>query len=241
MAENRVQIGEQRREPNSQVAVRVKICGLTRLADAQLAAELGAFALGFVFYPPSPRAVAPPVAAQIVAQLPEPVWKVGVFVNADAGTLRQTAQAVGLTHLQLHGNESPEFCAELMAEGFQLIKALRPRSYADFAPWQSPSENLCPPYLLLDAAVPGVWGGSGQTGDWELAHSLAVMRPVFLAGGLNPDNAVAALKQVRPWALDLSSGVEAEPGQKDPQKLRALFENIRISCSDLPERKDKNV
>ncbi|MBT9544773.1 MAG: phosphoribosylanthranilate isomerase [Candidatus Sericytochromatia bacterium] len=224
---------------------RIKICGLTRLSDAQLASELGAFALGFVFYPPSPRAVAPSVAAQIVAQLPEHVWKVGVFVNADACTLRQTAQTVGLTHLQLHGNESPEFCAELMAEGFQLIKALRPRSIADFAPWQGaseePRENLCPPYLLLDAAVPGVWGGSGQTGDWELAHSLAVLRPVFLAGGLNPDNAAAAFQQVQPWALDLSSGVEAKPGQKDPQKLSALFENMRISCSDLPERKDKNV
>ncbi len=224
---------------------RIKICGLTRLSDAQLASELGAFALGFVFYPPSPRAVAPSVAAQIVAQLPEAIWKVGVFVNADACTLRQTAQTVGLTHLQLHGNESPEFCAELMAEGFQLIKALRPRSIADFAPWQGssgdPHENLCPPYLLLDTAVPGVWGGSGQTGDWELAHSLAVMRPVFLAGGLNPDNAAAAFQQVQPWALDLSSGVEAEPGQKDPQKLSALFENIRISCLDLPERKDKNV
>ena len=232
---------------------RIKICGLTRLSDAQLAAELGAFALGFVFYPPSPRAVDPPVAAQIVAQLPEAIWKVGVFVNADACTLRQTAQAVGLTHLQLHGNESPEFCAELMAEGFQLIKALRPRSIADFAPWQGnnagpsgdpsedPGEDFCPPYLLLDTAVPGVWGGSGQTGDWELAHSLALMRPVFLAGGLNPDNVVAAFQQVQPWALDLSSGVEAEPGQKDPQKLSALFENIRISCSDLPERKDKNV
>lgn len=226
-------------QPFSGSVPRVKICGLTRLADAQLAAELGAFALGFVFYPPSPRAVAPSVAAQIVAQLPPGPWKVGVFVNADAETLRQTAQAVGLTHLQLHGNESPELCRALRAEGYTVIKALRPHSNADFVPWQGgPSD---PPFLLLDAAVPGVWGGSGQTGNWDLACSLAAQRPVFLAGGLNPDNVVAAHHHVRPWALDLSSGVEAQPGQKEPQKLISLFEQLQIHCSDAPERIDNHV
>lgn len=219
---------------------KVKICGLTRLEDAQLAADLGAFALGFVFYPPSPRAVAPAVAAQIVAQLPETPWKVGVFVNADPDTLRKTAAEVGLTHLQLHGDESPALCAALMGEGFQLIKALRPRSLVDFEPWQS-GHCISPPYFLLDAAVPGVWGGSGQTGDWELATHLAAQYPVFLAGGLNPENILAALQQVHPWALDLSSGLEVTPGLKDPNKLHRLFEILHSFSPDTPERNDSHV
>ncbi|PIQ25832.1 phosphoribosylanthranilate isomerase [bacterium (Candidatus Blackallbacteria) CG17_big_fil_post_rev_8_21_14_2_50_48_46] len=204
--------------------IRVKICGLTRLEDAQEAAELGAFALGFVFYPPSPRAIAPEAAASIISALPTAPWKVGVFVNQDFETLARTASNTGLSHLQLHGHESPELCEKLQAEGFQIIKALRPRSEADWAPWLD-----FPFLLLLDTAIPGVWGGSGQTGDWDLAAQIARQRPILLAGGLTPENSLAAQATVQPWALDLSSGVEARPGEKDPAKLQALFQTLNTS------------
>jgi phosphoribosylanthranilate isomerase len=202
-------------------SIRVKVCGLTRLEDALLAAELGAFALGFVFYPPSPRAVSPEVAAKIISVLPASAWKVGVFVNATYAELTQIADAVGLTHLQLHGNETPELCDQLAAAGYRVIKALRPTALTELEPWLERPE-----LLLLDAAVPGIWGGSGQRGDWSLAAEIAAQRPIFLAGGLNPGNVLAACEQVQAWGLDLSSGLEAAPGQKDPKLLQTLFRTL---------------
>lgn len=203
---------------------RIKICGLTRAQDVELAAELGAMALGFVFYAKSPRAVSPQTVKTITAGLGDKLWKVGVFVNADYDELTDTALQAGLTHLQLHGDESPELCTRLQSAGFQVIKALRlkqPEQLAQLRDFPAP--------ILLDAAAPGLWGGSGHLADWDLAARAARAQPVILAGGLNPENIQTAMTTVQPWALDLSSGVESAPGIKDPTLLKALFQKARLS------------
>lgn len=207
--------------------VRVKICGLTRLEDAQLAARLGAWALGFVFFPPSPRAIAPEAAAELIAGLPSAPAKIGVFVNAEFAELKAVADQAGLTHLQLHGEESPELVKRLQQAGYQVIKAQRLRRREDLAAltrWPQP--------VLIDAIAPGVWGGSGLLADWELAAEASAKGSVILAGGLTPENLQAAITAVAPWGVDLSSGVEAAPGIKDHAKLEALF-------AALPEREAK--
>lgn len=218
-------------QPDTQTAngLWLKICGLTRQRDALLAAELGARALGFVFYPLSPRAIEPVSAARIIQALPESnaLWKVGVFVNADYDTLLRTAEEAGLSHLQLHGDESPQLCERLQNSGLQVIKALRLKSAADLERLEDYSA-----LLLIDAAVPGVWGGSGQIADWELAAQAALKRPCILAGGLKPENLNAASETVRPWGMDLSSGVESSPGIKDSYQLTALFKKAREIHAD---------
>ncbi|MGV3526015.1 MAG: phosphoribosylanthranilate isomerase [Candidatus Sericytochromatia bacterium] len=204
--------------PPTQPLTRVKICGLTRLEDAQLAVDLGAWAVGYIFYPGSPRAAEPTAVARINAMLPVGVPKVGVFVNASVDEMLTTAHTAGLTHLQLHGEESPQCLRPLQQAGYEVLKALRLRSREDLSQvddWSVP--------LVLDAAVPGQWGGSGLTANWELAAEVCATRPCFLAGGITPANARAARDTVQPWALDLASGVESAPGIKDPYKLRALF------------------
>jgi len=205
--------------------MRVKICGLTRLEDAQLAVELGAWALGFVFYAPSPRAIAVAQAAQIVSALPAETLTVGVFVNASVAEVNQTAARVGLTYAQLHGNEDPELCAAIQ---LPVIKALRLQNESDLSTAAAYADCHS---LLIDAAVPGQWGGSGQTANWELARQLVEannisnpQQPVLLAGGLGPDNVEMAFAQVQPWGLDLSSGVERAPGIKDSQRLQQVFQ-----------------
>jgi phosphoribosylanthranilate isomerase len=208
----------------------IKICGLTRLEDALLAAELGANALGFVFYAPSPRATTleaiAPVISSLTQTLPktqgEKLWKVGVFVNAGYEEMVQTAEKLGLTHLQLHGTESPVLCQRLQNAGFQVIKALRLKHRAELVQLEAYPEPI-----LLDAAIPGIWGGSGQLADWDLAALAAQQQQTILAGGLNPDNIQAALAAVKPWGLDLSSGLESAPGIKKHQLMQALFMKAR--------------
>lgn len=211
--------------------IRIKICGLTRREDAQLALSCGAFALGFVFYPPSPRAITPAAAAAIIQSLkapeqadgeaPSSLWTVGVFVNSSYDEMARIATASGLSHLQLHGDESPALCQQLQLAGFKVIKALRLRTEADL-------EQLAvyPNPVLLDAAVPGIWGGSGHQADWELAAQAAARGPLILAGGLGPANLQAALAEVKPWAFDLSSGVESAPGIKNAHLIKELFQRI---------------
>ncbi len=219
---------------------RIKICGLTQLQDAQLAAELGAFALGFVFYTRSPRAISAQAAAEMISALSDTntpqgnkLWKVGVFVNADYDELAQTAETAGLSHLQLHGNESPELCQRLQNSGFEVIKALRLNSADEL-------EQLTdyPSPILLDAAVPGIWGGSGHLADWELATLAAQRQRVILAGGIKPENIHAALSTVRPWALDLSSGVESAPGIKNHDLLKQLFERVNNPVNKRVKERD---
>lgn len=211
--------------------MRIKICGLTRLADAVAAVEAGADALGFVFVPGTPRAVTVTQAAALVRALPPLVTKVGLFVNAEPSLVRDTVAAVGLDTVQLHGEEAPEFAAEFRGRT-KVIKAFRVRDAASLSVLPAYRESV--DAFLLDAFVAGAHGGTGAKFDWSLAlPAKALGVPVILAGGITPDNAAEAVRQVRPFALDVSSGVEAAPGQKDPEKIRRLIREARAAAAAL--------
>jgi phosphoribosylanthranilate isomerase len=200
---------------------RVKICGITNLEDALLAAALGADALGFIFYPKSPRVVAPETARAIIKQLPPFVTTVGVFVDEEAAKVRDLAAQVGLDWLQLHGKESPDYCRSL---GRRIIKGFRIKdqsSLADLAAYRDAAQAL-----LLDTYKKGLPGGTGESFDWQLAREARPFGPIILSGGLTPDNVAEAIATAEPQAVDVASGVEAAPGQKDPAKLRAFFEAV---------------
>jgi phosphoribosylanthranilate isomerase len=199
--------------------IRVKICGVTTPEDAALAADLGAAAIGMVFWPGSPRAIDLPRAREIVAALPPFVMAVGVFVNqADAADI---ASAAGLDAMQLHGDERPETYRDLAIRTIKAIGVSGPASVQHAA--AVPRKSA----LLLDAHDPIRRGGTGQPVDWSIAEAIARHRPVILSGGLNAENVVLAIETVRPAAIDVSSGVESAPGIKDPDKLRALFGVLR--------------
>jgi phosphoribosylanthranilate isomerase len=198
----------------------VKICGLTRLDDALLAARLGARALGFVFYQRSPRHVTPAQAAAIVHRLPPFVTAVGLFVNADAAEVRRVLSETPLDLLQFHGEESPAYCRQFEKP---FIKALRVRPGVDLLQYAHQFEGACG--LLLDAFVEGKHGGTGASFDWDLIPPGLPM-PVVLSGGLNAGNVATAIRRVRPWAVDTSSGVESAPGIKDAQKLSDFFQGV---------------
>jgi phosphoribosylanthranilate isomerase len=202
--------------------IRIKICGITNLEDALLAAELGADALGFIFYPPSPRSIEADTARAIIAQLPPLVTTVGVFVDEAAATVNELAPQVGLDWLQLHGQETPEYCRSL---GRRIIKAFRiqdEKSLAALALYRGAAQAL-----LLDTYKKGIVGGTGETFDWHLAREAKKYGPIILAGGLIPENVVQAIATARPQAVDVASGVEARPGKKDPEKLRAFFRELK--------------
>ncbi len=197
--------------------VKVKVCGITRLSDALLASDLGASAIGFVFWEHSPRAIDPRSAAQIAARVPADVAPVGVFVNASSAWVREVVQRVGLAAVQLHGDERVEAWADLPA---RVIKAVGLRSAADVeAALRLPSDVT----VLLDGHDPVRRGGTGRTLDWTLAAEVARGRRTFLAGGLRPDNVSAAIAAVGPYGVDASSGLEAAPGVKAAARLRDFF------------------
>ncbi len=200
---------------------RVKICGITRPEDGREAARLGADAIGLVFYPPSPRAVTPAQAAAIVRELPPFVTTVGLFVNADAGTIAAAVEAAGLDLLQFHGDESPADCA---GHGRPWIKALRMAPGLDVA--AEVRRYAGARGILLDAYRPGVPGGTGETFDWERIPADRNL-PLILAGGLDPANVGEAVRRVRPWAVDVSGGVEAQKGIKDAAKMAAFIDEVR--------------
>lgn len=200
---------------------RIKICGITRAEDALAAARLGADALGFVFYPGSPRAVTPAQARDIIRGLPPFVVPVGLFVNADAATVRATLHAAPVQLLQFHGDETPGYCAEF---GLPFLRALRVKPGTDLL--QYARDFHAAKGLLLDAWVEGVHGGTGATFDWSLIPPDLPM-PVILSGGLNPDNVEQAVRRVRPWAVDVSSGVESAKGIKDAAKIEAFINGVR--------------
>jgi len=215
------------------VRVRVKICGITAPDAARAAADAGADAVGLVFAE-SPRRVTPQAAAEIVRALPPWVTAVGVFVDAPADEVRTVAAAVGLTTVQLHGDESPDAMAAL--GDLKIIKAFRIGSEADVAAaraWRNECERLgrWPDAYLVDAhVVQGPKGGTGRPADWHLAARLISedgLRPLILAGGLGPDNVAEAVRQVRPGGVEGSSRLEAGPGRKDPAKVRAFLEAVR--------------
>jgi phosphoribosylanthranilate isomerase len=199
----------------------VKVCGLIRLADARLAWELGAAALGFVFHPGSPRSLTPDAAAALRRRLPREAFCVGVFVDRPADEVNAVAVRVGLDAVQLHGRESVAVCA---AVRLPVIKALRP---APGEPTETPAPDHPAAAFLLDAWDPALPGGSGRRAEWHVARVLAAGCRLILAGGLTPDTVVAAAAAVRPAGLDLCSGLEQTPGVKDPALLRALFANFQ--------------
>lgn len=208
---------------------RVKICGLTTPADARAAALAGADMVGFVFAP-SRRRVDPDTAARAAAPLPLFLWRVGVFVDADYDTLVRTAAQVPLDVLQLHGSEDNALCARLRRAGYRVVKAVRVKDATSLAG----ITDLEADAVLLDAAVGTSPGGTGQTFDWRLAAEarelLQASRralPLILAGGLRPDNVQDALRTVRPDGVDVSSGVEAAPGRKSPDRMREFVMKVR--------------
>jgi len=200
---------------------RVKICGITRVQDGLDAVRFGAHAIGLVFYAPSPRAVTPDQARAIVDALPPFVTAVGLFVNADAEAVRATLATVPLQLLQFHGDETPEYCAAL---GVPYLKAIRVRPGVDLLQYAQQFHGARG--LLLDAYVQGARGGTGATFDWTLIPN-SLPLPVVLSGGLDADNVGAAVRAVRPWAVDVSSGVESAKGIKDAAKIEAFMNGVR--------------
>jgi phosphoribosylanthranilate isomerase len=197
---------------------RIKICGLTRLEDARRAVDLGAAALGFNFYPLSPRYIEPAAARAIVRRLPPFVTAVGVFANeTDAGHVISLAREAGATAVQMHGPRFPSL-PELLSV-FRLVLAVAVRE--GFKPEEL--GKVKPSAYLLDAFDPDRLGGTGKTFDWSAARKAKQYGPVILAGGLTPANVARAVREVRPFAVDVASGVESAPGIKDPTKLRAFF------------------
>jgi phosphoribosylanthranilate isomerase len=207
--------------------VRVKICGITRVRDAVAAVDAGADALGFMFFENSKRNISPPLAAEIIRELPPFVARVGVFVNPAPEFVRSIIETTGIDTLQFHGEETPGFCAQFH---WKAIKAFRMRdreslracsAYRDFA-W------------LLDSHVDGAQGGTGVAFDWNVAaEAVKLSRMVILAGGLNPQTVAEAVSEVRPYAVDVSSGVESEPGKKDHQKVREFIAAAKGAGSKL--------
>lgn len=199
--------------------VRIKICGITNLDDALAAVSFGADALGFVFYPKSPRLVSQQAAAAIISKLPPFVARVGVFVDEQMERVKTIMEECNLDYVQLHGSERPEFCRAL---GKRVIKTLRVKNESVL---QQLSEYTVPAFLL-DAYKPGIPGGTGQTFNWDIAARAARSATVILSGGLTPQNVAQAIATVKPYAVDVSSGTEASPGKKDHAKMRAFVEAV---------------
>jgi phosphoribosylanthranilate isomerase len=205
---------------------KIKFCGITTMRDAERAAAAGAWAVGLNFWPGSPRRCDPAIAAEIAGALKRRLEIVGVFVNPSLDELAWRADSVGLTMVQLHGDEGPAFCAEAARRtGCKVIKAMRVRSRADIQALSSFHTD----YHLLDSYAPGLPGGTGETFAWELARAHRGPVPVILSGGLNPDNVGEAIAAVRPFAVDVASGVETTPGHKDPDKLLAFVAAVRAA------------
>jgi phosphoribosylanthranilate isomerase len=203
---------------------RIKFCGLTNLDDAERAVGAGAWAIGLIFWPRSPRRCELDAAIEIAAAVKRRVEVAGVFVNATLDHVAATADAVGLSMLQLHGDEGPAYCGETARRtGCKVIKAVRVRSRADVQALSSFHTD----YHLLDSYIAGVPGGTGETFSWDIARAHRGRVPVILSGGLNPDNVADAIAAVHPDAVDVASGVELSPGRKDAQKLQAFADAVR--------------
>jgi len=199
---------------------KVKICGITNYDDATAAMDMGADLLGFNFYPDSPRYVTPEQAAGIINKLPGFIHTAGVFVNASIERIHETNAVCQLDWVQLHGDEDPDFCRSLLSYNVKTMKAIRVKDQADI----ERADSFFTDAVLLDAFDPDKYGGTGLTFDWNVIGHIG--KRVFLAGGINPDNAAAAVK-LGVYGIDVCSGIESEPGKKDHGKMKKLFENIR--------------
>ena len=203
------------------MSLRVKICGITRVEDLHAACAAGADALGFVFYGKSPRHVSAEAAAALLRELPPFVQSVGLFVNAEPAFVESVLNVAPLDLLQFHGDEMPADCARY---GRPYLKAIRVKPDTDLLKCAADFETARG--LLLDAFVPGVPGGTGERFDWNLIPP-NLPKPVILSGGLDPDNVAEAVRTVRPWAVDVSSGVEVSKGIKDAQKIARFIANAK--------------
>ena len=214
--------------------MKVKICGITNIEDARAAIEAGADLLGFNFYPKSPRYVTPERAGEIAAHVRSDEQRpllVGVFVNSPLDEVRSILEVAQIDLAQLHGDEPVKVVEQLQGRGF---KALRPTSEeaAEIdAEWFAPHGPNAP-VLLVDAYRKDQYGGTGHTADWSIATKLAQQYPILLAGGLTPDNVAEAVRQVKPWGVDVASGVEVSPGKKDAAKMKLFVERCRRMNSE---------
>jgi phosphoribosylanthranilate isomerase len=200
--------------------VRVKICGITNIEDALAAIDYGADALGFIFFPESPRYVSPETAREITSFLPALVTTVGVFVNEKQQKIREVMQFAGMDVLQLHGNESPDFCTTW----HRVIRALRVKDFTDLKPLEACRRVSA---FLLDTYSPGQFGGTGQIFNWDIAVEAKRFGNIILSGGLNPDNIEKAIMRVKPFAVDVSSSIEEKKGKKDLKKMRLFIERAK--------------
>jgi phosphoribosylanthranilate isomerase len=201
---------------------KIKICGTTNKYDALLASEFGADMIGFIFYKKSKRYVEPRVVADIINELPAKVMKVGVFVDEDWDKVVEIARDTGLTGLQFHGNETPEYCMHFKDE-FKVIKAFRVKDKTSL-------ENVNKydvDYYLIDTYIKDSQGGTGEIFDWKILEDFEFLKPIFLSGGLTPDNVGKAIKEVSPYGVDVASGIEASPGNKDAGLLKKFIQNVR--------------
>ena len=199
----------------------IKICGITNLEDALCAAACGADAVGFIFHPPSPRYITPEQAREIIAALPGNIVKVGVFVNRDAGEVAQTFEDCGLDLIQLHGDESPEYCRRFPRE--RVIKAVFHQTPEELGALVAYDVRA----FLVDFREADRYGGTGKRADWKFAAKLGEAYPLILAGGLNSENIGEALAAVAPGAVDINSGIEKSPGIKDHDRMRRIIGMIR--------------
>jgi phosphoribosylanthranilate isomerase len=203
------------------MAIRIKICGITRFEDAKVAAGLGVDALGFIFYPKSPRHITPDAAAAIIKQLPPFISRVGVFVDEDLEKVIQIARTAGIDTIQLHGSETPRYCSKIP---LPVVKAFSIDSSTDISLLGQYSVSG----FLLDTWASDRRGGTGKTFDWSIARTASTRyRNIILAGGLNPQNMEEAVSTVLPYGVDISSGVEIKPGIKNPRKIRDVVQIIR--------------
>jgi len=200
--------------------VKVKICGITNYKDAAAAMDMGADLLGFNFYPKSLRYIAPAKAAEIINKLPAFIDIVGVFVNESIEQIHETKNLCQLDWVQLHGDEDPEFCKEFLSHNVKIMKAIRVKDQTDV----ERAEDFFTDAILLDAFDPKKYGGTGISFDWNIIGHIG--KRIFLAGGINPDNAARAV-ELGVYGIDVCSGIEAGPGIKDHKKMKKLFENIR--------------
>jgi phosphoribosylanthranilate isomerase len=207
-------------------APRIKLCGITSRDDALMAVDAGAWAVGCILWPGSPRACDPAEAARIAAAVRRRAHVCGVFVNATLDDVAGLVDGIGLTMVQLHGDEGPAFCGEVARRtGAKVMKAMAVRGRADIRALEAFHTD----YHMLDAHRTGMRGGTGETFDWELVRSRRSRIPLVLSGGLNPDNVGEAIAAVHPFAVDTASGTEASPGVKDPAKVAAFVDAVRAS------------
>ncbi len=204
---------------------KIKICGITNQIDALHAVNAGADALGFIFYNKSPRYVSPNVVKSIVADLPPFVLPIGVFVNEEAKVVRDIVDECGLVLAQIHGDETADFCETLRRP---VIRGIRLRDRNTFLAMAEYKGRARIRGFVLDAFSQDSYGGTGKTADWELAKEAARSFSFFLAGGLTPDNAQEAIRKVYPYGVDVNSGVESSPGKKDPAKVQAFIQAVKL-------------